>query len=812
LDNGGIAIPSNRLPSSDSHGEAGNVPARKYWRIATFVALGVLLFSLVSVCLGLSAFGALYLYYSQGLPPSARLDVQQLSRSVKIFDRTGTLLYEVTDPEGGHRSLVQPTQIPRVMKQAVIATEDPTFYSNWGIDGRGVLRAIYYQLRYGRVVGGSTITQQLVKNLFLDPEPTVQRKIREAFLALEITRRYPKEQVLAAYLNAIYFGNLAYGIQAASQSYFNQDVSQLDLAEASLLAGLPQAPSLYDPCDNPGAALARQRTVLGLMVQAGDISASQSAAAANEMENRLRAPEFMKRCRVEPTLKAPHFVTYVRQQLEAQFGPEVLYHGGLQVTTSLDPRLQAIAEQEAKKQIAALQGKNVSNAAVLILNPQTGEILAMVGSVDFFDEAIAGQVNMALAPRQPGSSIKPLNYITAFKGGWTPGSPIYDLKTNFPDGNNRPPYAPVNYDGKYHGLVSARTALASSLNIPAVKTLYLSSTPDENNFPQPLAMLDTARTLGITTFSDAQGRPRQPYGLALTLGGGEVRLLELTGTYATFANQGERIPPVPYLKIDDAKGKVLFDLDGKDKPKPQCARFEPNAPNEQPGANGLCASSAPFAYLITSILSDDDARSMGFGRNGVLKLSRPAAVKTGTTDDFHDNWTIGYTPDLVVGVWVGNADNSPMRNVSGISGAAPIWHDVMERALANTPVRDFTVPPGIVQAEICIDSGLLATPLCPRARHRVEFFVSGHAPTELDTVWRRVQCSPGQFSPIFVVPVHDVGDLIPYDQILDWAKGLGAPVLPPEANPCAGSVGGHGNGRGEYEKDDNHGNGRGKKH
>ncbi len=807
------------MPTPESPGKAGNVPGRDYRRIAIVAALGVLLLLLSSICLGLSSLAALYVYYAQDLPSSARLDVEQLSQSVKIFDRTGALLYEVTDPEGGRRTLVQPNRIPQVMKQAVIATEDPTFYTNWGVDVRGVLRAFYYQVRYGRVVGGSTITQQLVKNLFLDPEPSVQRKIREAFLAMEMTRRYRKEEILAAYLNAIYFGNLAYGIQAASQSYFNKDVSQLNLAEASLLAGLPQAPSFYDPCDNPGAALARQRIVLGLMVRAGYISASQSDAATNEMENRLRQPEFRKRCRVQITLQAPHFVMYVREQLEKEFGPEVLYHGGLQVTTSLDPRLQAIAEQEARKQLAALQGKNVSDAAIVILNPHTGEILAMVGSADFFDEGIAGQVNMALAPRQPGSSIKPLNYVTAFKKGWTPATPIYDLKTNFPDGNNRPPYAPVNYDGKFHGLVSARTALASSLNIPAVKTLYFTSTPDQNNFPQPLGMLETARSLGITSFSDAQGRPRQTFGLALTLGGGQVPLLELTSAYATFANQGARIPPTPYLKIVDAKGAVLFDLGGKDTPKPQCARFEPNAPDEQPDANGLCTSSAPFAYLITNILSDDAARVIGFGRNSVLKLSRPAAVKTGTTDDFRDNWTIGYTPELVAGVWVGNADNSPMRNVSGITGAAPIWHDVMERALADTPARDFPVPPGIVQEEICTDSGLLATPLCPRQRRRVEIFVAGHAPTEKDTVWQRVQCSPGRSSPIFVVPLHDVGDLIPYDRILTWAKSLGAPVLPAEANPCAAPAGDqgngsgdHGNGSGDQGNENNHGHGRGRKH
>lgn len=773
---------------SRSRRDTMEVATQRSKRIAKIAALTFLGVTALVSCIGLSAFAALYIYFVQDLPASLNLDVQQLNQSVKILDRNGGLLYEVVAPEGGRRTLVTPPQVPRVMKQAIIATEDPSFYSNPGIDPFGVLRALYYQVRYERVIGGSTITQQLVKNLYLDPEVSVERKVREAYLALELTRRYPKEDILTAYLNTIYFGNQAYGIQAASDAYLNKDVSQLTLNEASLLAGLPQAPSLYDPCENPKAALARQQTVLGLMSKAGYISEAEADAAAFETGVQIRAPEFKKRCHAEITLRAPHFVMYVREQLEQQFGPEVLYRSGLQVTTTLDPQLQAIAQEEARQQVAALQDKGVSNAAVVILNPQSGEILAMVGSVDFSNEAIDGQVNMALAARQPGSSIKPINYVTAFKNGWTPATPIYDFKTNFPDGNGRPPYVPVNYDGKDHGLVSARTALASSLNIPAVKTLYSTSTPDENKYPVPLAMLQMAHDLGITTLTDEQGRPRQTYGLALTLGGGEVKLLELAGAYAVFANQGARVPPTPYLKITDAKNRVLFDLGGKSKPRPQCAEFDVNAPDEQADGNGLCSHSAPFAYLMTTILSDNDARTPGFGADSVLKLSRPAAVKTGTTNDFRDNWTVGYNPDYVVGVWVGNADNAPMKNVTGVTGAAPIWHNVMERISANLPAREFPVPEGVVRAEICVDSGLLATDLCPANQRRQELFVAGHAPTQTDTVWRRAECSPGKFSRVYVVPLHDVGDLIPYNQIKQWAKSLGAPVYGEEANPCSDAV------------------------
>ncbi len=728
-----------------------------------------------------------YWYYTKDLPPTVQLDVVQLSQSTKIYDRNGGLLFEIFDPQGGKRTLVKPDQIPLVLKQAVIATEDPTFYSNLGVDPYAILRAIYYDIRYGRiVVGGSTITQQLIKNLSLSTEPTIERKIREAFVALELTRRYPKDQILAAYLNAIYYGNLAYGIQAAAQAYFHKDVSQLTLAEASLLAGLPQAPALYDPCDDVDAALDRQQVVLGLMVKARFIQEPQASAASREMAERLQSAEFAKQCNaqdnVKITLKAPHFVNYVRAQLEKQFGPEVMYKAGLQVTTTLDPQMQAAAEEEAKKQIDALRAKNVTNAAVVMMHPHTGEIYAMVGSVDFFNSDISGQVNIADRPRQPGSAIKPINYVTAFKHGWTPATPIYDLRTNFPDGNGRPPFVPLNYDGREHGLLSARVALASSLNIPAVKTLYSTSSKDQNNFPRPLAMLDTARSLGITTLSDEQGRPRQTYGLALTLGGGDVKLIELARAYSVFANQGAAVERITYSKIVDGKGKVIYDLRGKDKPKVTCAHFDPAAGDEQPDANGFCAKSAPYAYLITNILSDDNARLLGFGPNSVLKVSRPAAVKTGTTDDFRDNWTIGWTPDLLVGVWVGNANNSPMQNVSGVSGAAPIWHNLMERVLKDTPPRDFPVPPGIVQAEICTDSGLLATEWCPPDHRRVEIFVAGHEPTQPDNVWQKIKACSSEG--IFQVPPHDIDDLIPYEQIWGWAQHMGWRVPPPEGTPC----------------------------
>ena len=783
MSNPADAQTKTKLPS-------GRPGARSLRRVLRWLLIISLLGSTLAVCGGALVAAGVYAYVAKDMPSGELLGSVLLKQSTKIFDRNGGLLFEALDPQSGNRTVIKPEQIPLVLKQATIATEDPTFYSNWGVEPYAVVRAIYYDVRYGSAkVGGSTIAQQLVKNSLLSSERTIERKIREAILAVELTRGHSKEQILTSYLNTIYYGNRAYGIQSAAQAYFNKDASALNLAEASLLSGLPQAPALYDPCQDQTAALDRQEVVLRLMVKENYISESQAKEAAREMVSRLSAPDFDKACNrdLKVTLKSPHFVNWVEAQLEQQYGPEVMYKGGLQVTTTLDPAMQAIVEDEARKQVDALRAKGASNTAVVVIQPATGEILAMLGSVDFYNKDIAGQVNVADRLRQPGSSIKPINYVTAFKNGWTPATPLYDLKTNFPNGTQAA-YVPKDYDGRERGLVSARFALANSLNIPAVKTLVFTSLKDRNSTGQPLAMMETARNLGITTFDDAQGHPK-PFGLALTLGGGDVKLTELTGAYAAFANQGARMPATPLLKIVDANGHVIQDLRGKDKPTPICARFDAATPNEQPDSKGVCARSAPYAYLITSILSDRDARTAAFGPNSVLNLSRPAAVKTGTTDDYRDNWTVGYTPDLVVGVWMGNSNNAAMEQVPGSLGAAPIWHNVMERGLADVlkvPAREFSVPPGVVQKEICIESGLLPTELCPSDHRRLEFFVSGHEPKTNDTVWQRIECSGGHASAqVYMVPIHDVNDLIPYDQIVGWAAHAEWPVPPLDGGPCA---------------------------
>lgn len=660
-------------------------------------------------CILMVAGVGTYIYLMSTLPSAERLAGRAEAQSTKILDRNGQLLYEVFDinsQSGGRRTVVPVDKIPLVLKQATIATEDPSFYSNPGVDLRGILRAVYYDVRYGRIVsGGSTITQQLVKMTLLTPEVTLRRKIYEAFLAYQVTRAYPKDKILEFYFNSIYFGNQSYGIEAASQTYFGRHTEELTLGEASLLAGVPQAPALYDPCTNAKSTLGRQKIVLGLMVQQHYLAQPQADAAAAETERELKSDAFKKRCAQGVGIKAPHFVTYVRELLEDQYGPDVVYSSGLVVTTTIDLKMQKVAEEEAHKQVTALTGQHVSNAALVALNPKTGEILTMLGSADFFDEKIDGQVNVAIRLRQPGSSIKPFNYVAAFEKGWSPATVISDVTTHFPI-QGQPDYVPHNYDNREHGLVPVRTALASSFNIPAVKTLQFVTVP---------TMVDTARRFGITTFKDPSN-----YGLALTLGGGDVELLELTSAYGVFANGGLEVPVTPFLKVADTTGRVLYDLQ-KNPPK------------------GTQVAEPRYAYQITSILSDVSARAPAFGAGSALRLSRPAAAKTGTTDDWRDNWTVGYTPDLVTGVWVGNADNAPMEHISGITGAGPLWHNFMERVTAGTPVHNFAEPKGMKWVEVCNESGLLPTDLCPADHRHSEIFLEERVPTQPDNVWQKIK-------------------------------------------------------------------------
>ena len=683
----------------------------------------VALFGMV-VLLIIGASGLLFSYYSIARTLPSVEDLQNRAsqfETTRILDRNGNPLYEILDPTAGRRTYVTLDKISPVLIAATIATEDKDFYEHPGFDAVAILRALWENYRTGGQGGGaSTITQQLARALLLSPEEraerTYSRKAREIILAAEITRRYSKDDILELYLNEIYYGNLAYGIEAAAETYFGKTANQLNLAEASLLAGLPQSPSVYDIYTNRDITLARQQQVLVLMyglskangciqVSNSDVPICVDEVAAANAANEMKGYVFSS-----PNVNAryPHWVNFVRSELEEKYDAQTIYRSGFIVYTTLDPTLQDEAQRLVTDQVALLADKNAHNGALVTIRPSTGEILAMVGSPDFNNEAISGQINMADSPtRQPGSSIKPVNYVAAFEKGWTPATLIWDVPSEFPpsgDPNDtREPYRPVNYDGNFHGPVTVRTALANSLNVPAVKTLDFVKVYDDPSTPQRDGMIAMAERLGITTFT------RPDYGLALTLGGGDVSLLELTSAYSVFANGGRRMPPVAILRIVDFQGTVIYE-------------YQPPQPEQ--------VIRAEYAFLISSILSDNEARAMMFGRNSLLNLPFQVAAKTGTTNDFRDNWTLGYTPDLVTGVWVGNADYTPMVNTTGLTGAAPIWSAFMQYAVpivSGGAPTSFSVPPGIMERQICSLSGAEASEAC-RGGQRNEFFASDQPP------------------------------------------------------------------------------------
>jgi 1A family penicillin-binding protein len=628
------------------------------------------------------------------LPDAATLRSHQIAPSSVILDRQGRVLYRILDPHIGLQQATRLEEVPLALRQAILATEDLTFYDNPGVNLRAIARALWLNLRSGAIVsGGSTITQQLARNLLMAPEErysqTWQRKAKEALLAYHLTRSLPKDAILELYLDQIYFGNMAYGVTAAARAYYGKPVAQLDLAEGALLAGLPQAPALYDPLTNLPAAKARQEIVLGLMVKAGFITATEAELAAREPLHFASSPF---------TIEAPHFVMGVRQLAGQLVGEEVLLQGGLTIHTTLDLNVQHAAEEVVRRQMAALArpapglpDRNARNAAVVVLDPATGAVAAMVGSPNYFDARSDGAVNAALALRQPGSALKPLTYAAAMERGLTPATVMADVRTAFATREGTP-YVPLNYDQRFHGLVSLRQALACSYNVVAVRVL------DQIGIG---ALPDMAMRLGITSLTDSDR-----HGLALTLGGVEVQLLQLTAAYGGLANGGWRVQPYTIERIVGPDGDALYERT----PPPRERALDPRVAN-----------------LITHILADDVARAPAFGRSSALNLPFPAAVKTGTTGDWRDNWTVGYSTAWAVGAWVGNADNEPMRGISGVDGAAPIWNGVM-RALHGAAPQPFARPGGIVEAEICDESGLLPTSACTHRRR--ELFLAETVPVE----------------------------------------------------------------------------------
>lgn len=744
------------------------------WTFQALAVVALLLIVLVggAIATGTSTALGIYSFYAQQLPDASVIELQQEEfQTVRIYDRTGEyLLYESVDPRPfrGDRTYLPLDEISPWITNAAVALEDRNFWDNPGINVRGLFRAFYSNIQGGSVQGGSSITQQLIKNVVIPVEERTQqsyaRKIKEVILSMEVTRKYPKEKILEWYLNYNFYGNLAYGVEAASQVYFGKSSAELDAAEAAMLAAIPNYPAL-NPFDNPEIAKERQGITLQAMAAAGYLTQAEADAAfAEPLALKASANERFD------ILTAPHFALYALNQLKDQFNtvddPYFIWKKGLTAYTTLDVDLQQYAEQVAREQVQVLidTDKNASNASVVAIKSDTGEILAMVGSLDYNNEAIDGQVNVALADRQPGSSFKPYVYLTALQQGMTAASMIMDVRTPFiqTDGSF---YVPENYDRQYHGPVSLRNALSRSYNIPAIKVM------DQVGVANALR---TAHRLGINGLD----RGLNYYGLSLVLGGGEVSLLDHTYAYSVLGNGGvmagqpvtaderrtgfRNLNPVSLLVVQDSEGNILKQY-------------------ERPDVERVIGAEAQ--YVLADIMSDDVARAPSFGSNTALTLpDRKVAAKTGTTNGWKDNWTMGFTPQLTVGVWVGNTDNESMENVTGLSGAAPIWNAVMQRYHEGLPARWYDRPATVTSRAVCEPSGLLPGGNC--ARQRTEIFIAGTEPTVQDNIWQAfdLDSDTGLLATPATPPerrVTQVFQILP-PEADDWVRESGIPQPPKE--------------------------------
>lgn len=610
-----------------------------------------------------TVFSALFLFlplaliiFIQELPSPHELSIRQIPQTTKIFDRNGILLTEIYSSQ--NRTLVDLADVPKHLQQATLAIEDKNFYKHPGFDIPSIMRAFRESVLNQNIQGGSTITQQLIKSSMLTPEQKMSRKIKELVLAFWAERMYTKNQILEMYFNQVPYGGTAWGVEAAAETYFNKSVKELTLAESAFLAGLTAAPTTYSPYgDHPTAWKKRQKEVLNRMVDLNFISQKQADKAIKETLT-FRKPQ--------RAIHAPHFVNYMKDFLIQKYGLAAVEKGGLQVRTSLDLKIQQNAEKIVKEEVEKAIHLNLSNGAAVVTNPKNGDILAMVGSKNFYDEN-GGNVNIATSLRQPGSTIKVVTYIAALLNGFTAASILDDTLTTFsvPGGE---PYSPVNYDGTYRGPVSLRFALANSLNLPAVKILSTVTVP---------AMVHLAEKMGIDTWSDPKN-----YGLSLTLGAAEVTMLDMAELNGVLANRGKLIEVNPIVKITDAKGTIL---------------------EEKQSMEGQQVLDEGVTFIISDILADNQARSAAFGTNSTLHIpGHQVSVKTGTSDNKRDNWTNGYTNNYVTVVWVGNNDNSPMSQTlaSGITGAAPIWHRIMTSLLTKNPEQKLRQPKNVVK-KVC---------------------------------------------------------------------------------------------------------------
>lgn len=708
---------------------------------------------LLPLIFAVAFIAVIYFFILKDLPLPTKLNSSNTPQSTQILDRNQKLLYTIYAAK--NQNFVSLSQIPKFMQLATIAIEDKDFYKHGALDFRGIFRSVVANItNKEQLQGGSTLTQQLVKNSLLTPERTIIRKVREAILAIATEIIYPKDKILEMYLNQIPYGGTTYGIEAAAQTFFGKKAKDLTLAESALLAGLPESPTTNSPFgSHPEYAKERQELILKKMLEQKYITQKQMDSALKET---LKFQKFYN------NISAPHFVLYVKDLLVKKYGEKIVEEGGLQVITSLDSKIQENAQKDVTENVDQLKGYHATNGSALVTNPATGEILAMVGSKDYFDAEIDGNVNITLALRQPGSSIKPINYAVGLIKGYTAASPFADAPLCFPAFEGKQ-YCPVNYDGKFHGIMQMRYALGNSINIPAVKMLKLNGIP---------AMIATASAMGITTFTEPE-----KYGLSLTLGGGEVTMLDMAQAYGVFANNGYKINLHPILKITDNHGKVL----------------DSYSPPSSP-IFGRKVLPEGVSFIISDMLADNNARLIEFGGNSALRIPDQAvSVKTGTTNDLRDNWTVGYTPDYVVVTWVGNNDNTPMSNIaSGITGAAPIWHDIMSYLLQNKISHPFSRPPSVIQKRVCSLSGLIPPPdgTPNRCETRFEYFIKGTEPNIADpgiqtiTVDKSTQdlAKPGQTDNVEQKPGIVVKDVTGEDYCITCPHANSTPT-PSPTNP-----------------------------
>jgi penicillin-binding protein 1C len=684
-------------------------PAEKKLRMIKTIRF-LSLFALAGLVVSFILFFIAFAWVSRNLPKPGEV-VRVEGFNTKITDRNGEIIHDLYQAE--KRDPVPVEEMPEYLKKATIAVEDKDFYNHKGFDFLTILRIPYnYVFKQGRVIGGSTLTQQLVKNVLLTNERTVTRKFKEFVLSLQIERKFTKDEILSMYLNEVPYGGVSIGVGAASESYFDKDVNELSLAESAILAGLPQRPSAYSPflgkTNEDGTLLWRLRAegVLRRMLEDGYITDLEKEGALSEMD-------LMEFVRKGGDMEAPHFVFYIEDQLNEMFGEDLLKRGGLNVTTSLDLELQKKAQEIVYDEVSRIEDYDISNGAAMVMNPNTGEILGMVGSKDYFDSDIGGQFNVAVdGLRQPGSSIKPVTYLAMFQKGYSPASMILDVETTFTPNESADKYEPKNYDGKFRGPVSLRNSLGSSLNIPAVKSLATVGVED---------FLSLAYKMGFPTLESTEDNMRR-FGLSATLGGAEVHLIDTVTAYSVFANGGKKVEHVSILKVENRDGQILYE-------------YKPS--------KGPEVISGAESFLINDILSDNNARLLAFGANSLLNMGPGVAVKTGTTNDQRDNWTIGWNQNVIVGTWVGNNDNSPMSYVaSGITGASPIWRGILQEAISlGYKTIAWEVPSGVEMIEVDKISGY---PAHDDFEKRNDYYLTGTIPTIADPIHSKLKVCRGE--------------------------------------------------------------------